>query len=65
MQAIKNNIFRGIAAYSNPDSEMRLRTHITRHLQRCTGFERQDVIETYVKKFGRESVRAIVGEDGA
>jgi hypothetical protein len=64
VQAV-NNIYRGIAAYSNPESEMRLRMHIGKHLARCSCEERVDVIEAYVKKFGRESVRAVVGEEGA
>jgi hypothetical protein len=60
-----NNIYRGIGAYSNAESEMRLRLHIARHLARCSREERVDVINDYVKRFGRESVRAVVGEEGA
>lgn len=59
------NIMRGIAAYSNPWSEMQLRMHILNHVKWSSERDRVDIIADYVKRFGRESVRAVAGEDGA
>ncbi len=59
------NIMRGIAAYSDPTREMEIRKAIAQHMAKCADKDRVGTIDEFVKRFGRETVRAVLGEDAA
>lgn len=64
-QEQKPNVMRGIAAYAEPASEMEKRNFSKEWLRKCPPSERPDAVAALVKRFGRETVRAVVGEHEA
>jgi hypothetical protein len=59
------NLMRGIAVYANPDLELAKRMHAAAQLKKATDKNRVDVVEGLTKVFGRETMRAVLGEDAA
>ncbi len=59
------NMFRGIAAYANPTREMEIRKAMAWHMAKCADKDRVGTVDQFVKTFGRETVRAVLGEEAA
>jgi hypothetical protein len=61
--SLKLNLMHGIAVYADPDLEIRKREHVARQVERCPREKVIDRVDMLVGHFGRETVRAVVGED--
>jgi hypothetical protein len=60
-----HNLMRGIAAYANPERELARRNFVVSYLTKTLQKDRVEALDGLVKRFGRETVRAVVGPEGA
>ncbi|HTJ17805.1 MAG TPA: hypothetical protein VL494_13590 [Steroidobacteraceae bacterium] len=64
-KGIEPNKFRGIAIYADPEQEMAKRNMVELSLSKATSKDRQERVDHFTRVWGRETVRAVVGTDGA
>lgn len=58
-------MMRGISVYANPDRELAVRRYVVAYLSKALPKDYVDAVSHLVKLFGRETVRAVVGPEGA